>query len=151
MEKQRIIKFRVWNKIYVEMFYPEETLPKDSQRIKEYLYLYLNGELRGNFKVCGDVNCDEECILQQFIGLKDKNEKEIYEGDILTVYENQMALEKIKDNFVVAWNTEDKPEFCLQDIKSRQFLGHTGWRLTKERSDFYEIIGNIFENPELLM
>jgi hypothetical protein len=63
--------------------------------------------------------------IMQFTGLKDKNGKEIYEGDIITERKYQA---------VVEW-----------DEKSLQFNCH-GMLDGKN----YEVIGNIYENPELL-
>jgi hypothetical protein len=68
--------------------------------------------------------------LMQFTGLKDKNGKEIYEGDIC-----DLDGEKVK----ISWSNLDSG-FCLEwGYKSRIGL-----------SIHLEVIGNIYENPELL-
>ena len=73
--------------------------------------------------------------LMQFTGLKDKNGKEIYEGDII----GWKSTRKVKK-----WTYRE----VVKDI--REFYAN----MINERSDgaywHYEIIGNIYENPELL-
>jgi uncharacterized phage protein (TIGR01671 family) len=80
--------------------------------------------------------------LMQYTGLKDKNGKEIYEGDILN-FGNKNNVEVIFDNG--CFNVFDEP---------------LGWDFTPDYDNDYkpiktnfkycEVIGNIHENPELL-
>ena len=77
----------------------------------------------------------ERYKIMQYTGLKDKNSKEIYEGDI--VFEPKM-----RKKAVVSWRNE-RATFWLTDGKEREIL------LMLENNR-YEIIGNIYENPELI-
>jgi len=71
--------------------------------------------------------------IMQFTGLHDKNGKEIYEGDIIqSPYTNS--------TFKVFYSS-DRPEFVAEFGMS--FLKSDRWAEAK-------IIGNIFENPELI-
>jgi uncharacterized phage protein (TIGR01671 family) len=80
---------------------------------------------------CYEIEALESVELMQFTGLHDKNGKEIYEGDILkTPYNN--AEVKFKDG-----------QFGILKNNSRY-----GRDFTSCMSNF-EIIGNIYENPEL--
>jgi len=67
----------------------------------------------------------------QFIGLKDKNRKEIYEGDILEL------IDKLK--------ISDKIEIVEYD--DGRFLPFGTW--ADVCPEDYLIVGNIYENPEL--
>jgi uncharacterized phage protein (TIGR01671 family) len=90
--------------------------------------------------------------VMQYTGLKDKNGKDIYEGDIITptAYKNTDSKEWIKFKCEVILY---KGMFCLKLNKS--FI--TEYKpLYKSLEDAasannrFEIIGNIYENPELL-
>lgn len=84
--------------------------------------------------------CWDECglILMQYTGLKDKNGKEIYEGDI------------VRDNYCDYIDDTCKVEFSqgyfypLVDVEE-------GYNcIDKYDPDRFEVIGNIHENPELI-
>ena len=130
-------KFRVWKKYSCpsygghkpEMFYDAE---------KTYDFL-LNKIPENCF---ADILEDEkEYIVMQCTGLKDKNGKLIYEGDVVT-YEWLTPLGKVWRNdgkYIVEWSDG----FCLLSNIARYDVEHG----TKRN---VEIIGNIYENPELL-
>ena len=90
----------------------------------------------------------EEAILMQFTGLKDKNGKEIYEGDIVAGDSGFVSPVKgIVKYQGLAFN------FQGEKLK-KDFDGSTDWfytitsDLTEDRH--IEVIGNIYENKELL-
>ncbi len=82
---------------------------------------------------------DKEIKLMQFTGLQDKNGKDIYEGDIV-IY--QYIFEDKESTFEIVWNV-DRNGFYAEDEENM-------WCLEKELKKNFEVIGNIYENPELL-
>lgn len=82
--------------------------------------------------------------LTQYTGLRDKNGKEIYEGDIV------VGVGKTKDN---NWQIKRKPK-VVEWVSSKN---GTGFNIVASPEDYAdktcmrtEIIGNIYESPELL-
>jgi len=129
----REIKFRAWNKMECKMYY--KPYARDEWTTE---YQPLNGVLQS-------IKKDSEYWepLMQYIGLKDKNGKDIYEGDILEFW----PLEKYNK-----FNLIGKVEFYKYETRFRIVekigLGESFWGFS-QCEKFY-IVGNIYENPELL-
>lgn len=83
----------------------------------------------------------DDCVLMQSTGLRDKNGKEIFEGDILKVTNLSSWLE------VVSFNN-NKAMFVSKEIK-REIEESPLYDLFNTDIFEVEIIGNIYENPEL--
>lgn len=133
----RDLKFRVWNK-----------------KRREWLLGY-EFESLGGFSMLGEVQMMgayaalltsyfpdriDEIVLMQFTNLKDVEGKEIYEGDVL---EWEDAFKQHQKDYVL-WNEEYGWWSLSKDSGSA-----LGTRKIKGRSPI-KIIGNIYENPELL-
>ena len=78
-------------------------------------------------------------ILMQSTGLRDKNDKLIYEGDVVKDYDEILSVVYYNDN--QASFLLDTYDWENSDVCSMYGLGD----MSK-----YEVIGNIHENPELL-
>lgn len=136
----RVIKFRAWdireglNKMYFNVsFIPYgDGWQGGNPAHKFYQIFHGNG---GFF--LSDMN---NIVLMQFSGLHDKNGKEIYEGDIMQ-RDSHWARKKTGQD-VVTVSFEDGRYILTWDDGVKTSL----YTLIK---DFF-IIGNIYENPELL-
>jgi len=106
----RELKFRFWNGNTKEMHEQDETWDK--------------------FPLCGE----NECFMQ-FTGLKDKNGKEIYEGDVVRRWINSRGLMY--------------PSMYKKNIITIEFK-NSSWNIKPRLLDRIEIIGNVYSNPELL-
>lgn len=84
---------------------------------------------------------DEGIILMQYTGFKDKNNREIYEGDVVKYHNNL---------YKIVCTT---PGFCISRIHHNKFelelIANTDEKPEMVKESL-EIIGNIYENPELL-
>lgn len=101
--------------------------------------------------------CTKGLELMQFTGLLDKNGKEIYEGDIITdgkkAYEikwwSGIETDEYAYNYT-GWRAMEKEERyqgkgVASNSQNIKCYGHYGLD-----TDKCEVIGNIYENPELL-
>jgi uncharacterized phage protein (TIGR01671 family) len=113
----REIKFRAWDKdscVWQRMF---------------------NITSDGRFTIGNGADYSNKIILMQYTGLKDKNGKEIYEGDILKTRGG--IIEKVE------WSKSQSGDgFGVEAV---------GWiDYANTYGESVEVVGNIYENPELL-
>jgi len=140
----REIKFRAWDKLYKRMIF-------HSANYNEYDHDGFDcvwGDSVGYEWVDeggGGIRWNKQVILMQYTGLKDKNDKEIYEGDIVK-YENNIEsgiaiVEAFFNtaNFHFRW-IEQKTE-TPSIFTSTDYLGC---------NEELEIVGNIYEHKELI-
>ena len=80
-----------------------------------------------------------ECLMQ-YIGAKDKNGVEIYEGDVIRG--------KRKVNYVIRWS--DAKCGFVADAADTADLCKMFPELNQGTTVYYEVIGNIYANPEMV-
>jgi len=177
----REIKFRAWDKIANKMrdvlvmdwYYDYVTNEKklgfvdywdfENKEFKRLYPFYVEGSLDTKRK-------ETTFELMQYTGLKDKNGKEIYEGDILALIEPEVkdkqsefgrmlvkfgeynTYEIESGDESIGWFMEGYHGYLREDgrkniYKTDAFDEHP-WSLLSCRQ--WEVIGNIYENPELL-
>lgn len=146
MTIMREIKFRAWDKLQKRML----TVYSLSHPVVVVIDYKTTGDdaIENNYRVnLNDVEpyrdiASENVEVMQSTGLKDRNGKEIYEGDVVRAvaesqYAEQSGCFQVILSFDLAW--------ALANIDEEHGLSPTwgGW-------ESLEVIGNIYENPELL-
>ena len=86
-------------------------------------------------------------IIMQSTGLHDKNGKEIFEGDIVKRYRSPFF--KAKWEYQIETVLKEKASLLLGREFGKNF-GTIPFDSPFAKSDLLEVIGNIYENPELL-
>ena len=121
----REIKFKAW--------------VKELNEIREVEYInFLKKMISYPNKFCKEyyLNADfDEIELMQYTGLKDEYGDEIYEGDIVILHNSR---------YKVIFNME-QARFVLRDDKFEMEIP-----FTNNNNERMKIIGNIYENPELI-
>ena len=131
-----IPKFRAWHKTWEEMGKVKRIRFDDDGNANNVLF--KGKEFGMNAKI-------NEFELMQSTGLKDKNGKEIFEGDIVTDGEFARIVQYHQTLGFYMFDEEGNERFFSGSATLEDFEEDA-----KIVSEILEIIGNVYENPELL-
>jgi uncharacterized phage protein (TIGR01671 family) len=147
----RDIRFRAWDKKLKEMFDVRTfdvfgsmiCFVKDNAQYKR-IKKVAEFERQPTFLAPSEITFGQgrDIVLIQYTGLKDKNRRFIYEEDIVE-YDHRHHHKK--DRFIIKWRKSTSSWWLSRHYKKMQ-----GHQLTLKRSTNCEVIGNIFENGDLL-
>ena len=136
--RMREIKFRAWDKKNKKMFYGDKQDEPNMIGFDGKIYTTgLTGPMCDYGCSTDYINsCDpEDYELMQYIGLKDKNGKEIYEGDIVSYFGG---------GYGIVYYDEQFAAFRVEVLKTGKYTDMAFI------AKYGEVIANIHENPELL-
>ena len=130
----REYKFRCWDTENKQMLKVQELDFEDT---------FYGGRLSIRTDQYNDYFDIEDMILMQYTGLKDKKQKEIYEGDIIFIKGETKLLDikgKVEYSNILA-------QFIITNTGS---IVNEAEPLGDYEEEDIEVIGNIYDNPELL-
>lgn len=130
----RELKFRAWDKNLNHYFYNVAVYPNNIAAIQRHNIESMM--LKAEYGATHWTELDEDAVIEQYTGLKDQNNKEIYEGDIV----------KMPD-----WQT--KPIYEVVEYHKAGFdpFQEGCFGCASPDGEEVEVVGNIHENPELIL
>lgn len=127
-------KFRAYDSgSTTRMYQPEEVMVCDGD-------IWIDDE---DFEA-GEWILNNDLHLMQSTGLLDKNGTEIFEGDVLSTYTDNLVIKR--DNLLGFYVEVDEKREYFAEIVDIEYLD----LFAKDFGVAVEVLGNIYENPELL-
>jgi uncharacterized phage protein (TIGR01671 family) len=134
----RELKFRVWDNLKKEWVSNKQIwrIKTDSGGYGEILppAIYWRQHPQG-------------LTIQQFTGLYDKNGKEIYEGDILEIPNSEIGKNSIREKYCNVWYSDFTGSWVVSYNHLYSEVSHDLYHHVHD----YNVIGNIFQNDNLML
>lgn len=138
----RQFKFRAWDKITKQIFEVKEI---DFNAMERNIYGYIaTNSIFGKSDTELQWRSFDKVELMQFTGSKDKNRVEIYEGDIVKYVNELYTVEFLNGGFFLKCTTE-------LDSDNSDLIYGVHFSDVSSLENNCEVVGNIYENNELLM
>lgn len=135
----REYKFRVWNRKMTYFGF------KDIDTDADHTLAQVVNRKKDDLSY-GCIDCEESThYVMQYTGLKDKNGKEIYEGDVVrykayNTQSDEWEMEMTVVKYIINGYTPFKWEHDMSDDDDYYTIKYKD----------YEVVGNIYENPEFI-
>lgn len=166
----RVIKFKAWDNKHKKIWTLKELLMPIHYDANSFMDLLLEVQINPAIKKWMTINYrylldnydvldgftteedewdfSEDFIVLQYTGLKDKNGREIYEGDLVHRHDHWNNCKGvIRRNHEIQEGCDTSAD-SIETVEFRD--GSFQWFPYYESEAGYEIVGNIYENPELL-
>jgi uncharacterized phage protein (TIGR01671 family) len=138
----REFKFRAWDEQNKIMHYDFQFIKSGNEGNDWIIFTSDKQFLSDSHHPFQNPYFQQQFKIMEWTGTKDKNDKYIYEGDVISIDEHWSGDYRIpKRNYIVELHS---PEYSCKAI------GVNEWEELDWNNKYIEVVGNIFENPELL-
>lgn len=146
--KNREIKFRAWDKKYNVMLCTGFNIIGEVSLFSGVDVMLMEQSKKHNDDTPSILRLNDVCIMQ-FTGLEDKKDVDIYEGDIVRVGGaglGEIKWHELDCQFKTVWH--DRHFKRIRGNNPERYSG--GESIFRNHKITFEVIGNIYSNPELL-
>ena len=146
----REIKFRAWDREYEKMtYFDDEDYEYKPPLVFRLVQVFKKDDNYDDYEDFEYNDITDKVEIMQYTGLHDENGKEIYEGDIIE-FSYDMFVGNF-DTFVAKGKVVfEEGAFYVEAFENERTTEGEAYLLYSINLDTIEVIGNIYENKELL-